>query len=203
MKRLLLAVLLGISCTAAALAADQALRVRGTIASLDGHTLSVTTAGGSTVKVVLADGYRVGQTAKADLSKIEPGTFIGTTAVPLPDGTLKALEVHIFPPDQRGRGEGFRPWDLTPNSTMTNATVDTIGATSVDGGQGRILDLKYQGGEKKVVVPPNVPIVMNLPGDKSLLVAGAHVVVNAAKHDDGSIGATSVIVGKDGSVPPM
>ncbi len=144
------------------------VRIRGTIEKVDDNILTIKSRDGDTLTLHLTSDYTVGMVVKASLADIKEGSFVGTSAMPQPDGTLKALEVHIFPESQRGTGEGFRPWDLTPDSTMTNATV-TSSVSSVDG---RTLMLTYKGGEKKVVIPPNVPIVMNAPADKSDVHAG-------------------------------
>jgi hypothetical protein len=120
--------------------------------------------------------------------------------MPEPDGTQKALAVHIFPEAQRGTGEGFRAWDLRPNSTMTNATV----AETVAGTDGQNIMVKYKDGEKKVVVPPETPIVAFVSGDKAELKPGAKVIIfGAIKKDDGTLEAGRVGVGLDGITPPM
>jgi hypothetical protein len=135
-----------------------------------------------------------------ELSEIKPGSYIGVSALPEPDGTQKALAVHIFPESPRGAAEGFRPWDLRPNSTMTNATV----AQTVAGTDGQDILVKYKDGEKKVVVPPCTPIVTFVAGDKAELKPGAHIIIfGAAKKDDGTLEANRVNVGRDGITPPM
>jgi hypothetical protein len=124
---------------------------------------------------------------------------VGVTALPQADGTLKAVEVHIFPESMRGTGEGHYPWDLRPQSTMTNANVEQVG-TSVEG---RTLTLKYKGEEKKIFVPADAPIVIYVPGDKSDLKPGSKVFVVAVKHPDGSLEGRAWRVGRDGLTPPM
>jgi hypothetical protein len=133
-----------------------------------------------------------------DPSAIQTGIFVGTTAMPGPDGTLSAVEVHVFPESARGTGEGHRPWDLLPNSTMTNATVTSV----TPGPNDRTITLRYKDGEKKVVVPNGIPIVTNKPGDRSLLVAGAKVIVDE-RMQNGQAVAARVIVGRNGFAPPM
>ena len=178
---------------------NPAVRIRGTIEKVDGDILTVKSREGDTLTVYLSADYTVGTVVKASLADIKKGSFVGTTAIPQKDGTLKALEVHIFPESQRGTGEGFKPWDLTPGSTMTNATV-TSSVNSVDG---RSLVLTYKGGEKTVVIPPNIPIVMNAPAEKSDVVAGAPISVgNARKLPDGTLQASRITVGKNGVAPP-
>jgi hypothetical protein len=137
---------------------------------------------------------------KTSLSEIKPGSYIGVTAMPEPDGTQKALAVHIFPENQRGAAEGFRPWDLRAGSTMTNATV----AETVKGADGQNILVKYKDGEKKVVVPPETPVVTFVAGDKSELKAGSKIIIfGAVKKDDGTLEANRVNVGRDGITPPM
>ena len=180
--------------------AQQPVRVRGTIEKVDGNTLDVKTREGETVKVTLTDNAQVNGVAKAALADIHQSSFVGITAMPQPDGTQKALEVHIFPEARRGAGEGHRPWDLVPQSTMTNANVEVL-VTGVDG---PTLTMKYKDGEKKIVVPSNVPIVLFVNGSKDDLKPGAKIFVAAGtKKADGSIETNGVNVGKDGLTPPM
>src|ERR1700732_4257098 len=138
-------------------------RVRGTIEAVDGDTLTVKSRSGEDVKLHMTGDMRVVGITKISLSDIKVGSFIGTTTVPDPDGTQKAVEVHVFPEDMRGTGEGSRPYDLRPNSTMTNATV----AQTVAGNDGQTLTIKYKDGEKKIVVPPDTPVVTYVPAGKS------------------------------------
>ena len=142
---------------------------------------------------------RVVGIVKISLSDIKVGSFIGTTTVPGSDGGANAVEVHVFPEDMRGTGEGSRPFDLRPNSTMTNATVDQ----SVVGNDGHTLLIKYKDGEKKVLVSPDTPVVTYVPGDKSELKAGAKVIAFFKKLPDGSYEANRISVGRDGLTPPM
>ncbi len=174
-------------------------RVRGTIESVDGDTLAVKSRSGEEVKLHMTNNVVVLGLTKVALSDIKVGSFIGTTTVPGPDGVPKAVEVHVFPESMRGTGEGSRPWDLKPNSSMTNATV----AQSVVGNDGHTLLVKYKDGEKKVVVPPEAPVVTYVPGDKSDLKAGAKVIAFMKKGPDGTIETDRVSVGRDGLTPPM
>jgi hypothetical protein len=167
----------------------------------------------------MTDNLRVSARGAADLASIVPGSFIGTTAVAEPDGTLKAVEVHVFPESMRGTGEGHRPMETEqPGSTMTNATVTSVApaqaaprstmtnatVTSVaPAGSARRLTLKYKDGEQTVVVGDNVPVVTVEAGDPSMLVPGAHVVVNAARQLDGTLTTDRISVGKNGIVPPI
>jgi hypothetical protein len=176
------------------------VRVRGTIEAVDGSLLTVKSRDGAEVKVRMTDNVAVVGVTPIAMSEIKPGSYIGVTAMPEPDGTQKAVAVHIFPEAQRGVAEGFRPRDLRPNSTMTNATV----AETVAGTDGQNIMVKYKDGEKKVVVPPGTPIVTFVPGDKSELKPGAKIIIfGATKKDDGSLEANRVNVGLDGITPPM
>jgi hypothetical protein len=176
------------------------VRIRGTIESVDGNTLGIKTREGSDVKVRMTDNVAVFAVVKTSLSEIKDGSYIGVTGLPEPDGTQKAIAVHIFPENQRGAAEGFRPWDARANSTMTNATV----SQTVKGTDGQNITVKYKDGEKKVVVPPDTPIVTFVASDKSELKPGAKLIIfGAAKKDDGSLEANRVNVGRDGVTPPM
>jgi hypothetical protein len=188
-----------LAATAAFAQQPQRVRLRGTVETVDGSVLSMKSRDGSDVKVKLPDNAAVRDVVKYSLADIKPGNFIGVTGMPQADGTQKAVEIHVFPEAMRGTGEGHYPWDLQPNSTMTNANVET----EVEGNTGRELTLKYKDGEKKIVVPPETPVVIFAPGDKNELKAGAKIFVIAIKQADGTLEAASVNVGRDGLVPPM
>ena len=175
------------------------VRVRGTVEAVDGPVLTVKSRDGQTTyKVKLTDNAAVRGIVKAALSDIKDNSFIGVTGTPQSDGSQKAVEIHIFPEPMRGTGEGHRPWDLVPNSTMTNATVSQM----VKGVQGNEITLKYKEGEKKIVVAPETVIVTYVPGDKSELKPGANVAFAAAtKNPDGSFSAARVNVGRGDYVP--
>jgi hypothetical protein len=176
------------------------VRVRGTIEAVDGSLLTVKSRDGNELKVRMTDNVAVVGVTKIAMSEIKQGSYIGVSAMPEPDGTQKALAVQIFPEAQRGVAEGFRPWDLRPNSTMTNATVEQ----TVAGTDGQNILVKYKDGEKKVVVPPGTPIVTFIPSDKSELKAGARIMIfGATKKEDGTLEASRVNVGIDGITPPM
>jgi hypothetical protein len=176
------------------------VRIRGTIEVVDGPVLSIKSRDGTDMTVRVTDNVAVFGVAATELSEIKQGSYIGVTAMPEPDGTQKAIAVHIFPENQRGAAEGFRPWDLRANSTMTNATV----AETIEGADGQQILVKYKDGEKKVVVPPGTPIVTFVAGDKSELKPGAKIIIfGAAKKDDGTLEAARVNVGRDGIMPPM
>jgi hypothetical protein len=193
---------LTVALSAASAAAQDAssVRVRGEITNIDGQLLTVRTREGTTERVELAPDAKVLAVVPSELGAIAPGTFVGTAAVPRPDGRLMALEVVVFPEAMRGTGEGHYGWDLAPESTMTNATVYAAEAAT----DGRALMLRYPEGEKTVVVPPQAPVVSLEPGDVSLLRPGGHVFVPSAKRGpEGILSANVVAVGKDGLVPPM
>jgi hypothetical protein len=174
-------------------------RVRGTIEAVDGDVVAVKSRTGEDFKLRMAGDMRLVGIVKISLSEIKVGSFIGTTTVPGPDGSQNAVEVHVFPEAMRGTGEGSRPFDLRPNSTMTNATV----AESVAGNDGHTLLVKYKDGEKKVVVSPDTPVVTYVPADKSELKAGAKVIAFFKKLPDGSFEANRISVGLNGLTPPM
>jgi hypothetical protein len=174
-------------------------RVRGAIEAVDGDVLSVKSRSGEDVKLQMTADIKVVGIIKISLSDIKVGSFIGATTVPGPDGAQNAVEVHVFPEDMRGTGEGSRPYDLRPNSTMTNATV----AESVAGNDGHTLTVKYKDGEKKVVVLPDTPVVTYVPADRSDLKAGAKVIAFIKKLPDGSFETNRISVGRDGLTPPM
>jgi hypothetical protein len=176
------------------------VRIRGAIEAVDGALLTVKTREGQDVKVRLTDNVAVTGVAKIDKSDIKPGSYIGVTGMPQPDGSQKAVAIHVFPEAMRGTGEGFRPWDQRPNSTMTNATVDQ----KVEANDGDTIVVKYKDGEKKVLVTPDTPIVTFVAGDKSELKAGAKIIIfGATKKEDGTLEANRVNVGRDGITPPM
>ena len=160
--------------TVATASAQNVTRIRGTIEKVDGNTLTVKSRDGANLTIKLKDGAQVTGVAKAALADIKQKSFIGITAMPQPDGTQKAIEVHIFPEARRGAGEGHRPWDLVPNSTMTNANVEQL-VTAVDG---PMLTMKYKDGEKKISVPTNAIIVQFVNADKADLKPGAKIFIN-------------------------
>ena len=212
-----LAVLFTTVVAAAQSASPKEENVRGDIVAVSGDSMKLKTRAGQEVTLALAPTLRVSEAQKTTLDSIGEGLFVGTTAVPQPDGTLRAIEVHVFPESMRGTGEGHRPWDLPPESTMTNATVSKIepqaGGTSptmtnatvaevARSAGGRKLQLKYPGGEKTVDVPANTPVVRLEPSDRSKLKAGEHVFAVVTRKPDGTLVAQRMIFG-EGVVPPM
>src|SRR5258707_4719338 len=174
-------------------------RVRGTIEGVDGDVLAVKSRGGEDVKLHMTGDMRVVGITKISLSDIKVGSCMGTTTGPGPDGSQNAVEVHVFPEEMRGTGEGSRPYDLRPNSSMTNATVEQ----TVAGNDGHTLMIKYKDGEKKVVVSPDTPVVTYVPADKSDLKAGAKVITFMKKVPDGAFENNSVSFGRDRQTQPM
>ncbi len=177
------------------------VRVRGTVEAVDGPVLTVKSRDGQTTyKVRLTDNAAVRGIVKAALSDIKDNSYIGVTGMPQADGSQKAVEIHIFPEPMRGIAEGHQPWDLVPNSTMTNAAVTQM----VKGVQGDEITLKYKNGDKKIIVVPETVIVTYVPGNKDELKPGAKIfIAGANKKDDGTLEAASVSVGRDGITPPM
>jgi hypothetical protein len=179
--------------------AAEAGTVRGTIESVKDGSLDIRLRNGSTIVVGITPSTGVADVSYAKISDIKPDSFIGTAAIPQPDGTLKALEVHVFASSLRGTGEGNRPWEgETAKGSMTNGTVGSLIGT-----EGRTLTVTYKGGQKKVVVPDDVPIVNVAPGTSALLTPGAHIVAFGTKGADGTLTATRILAGENGVVPPM
>ncbi|AMP38458.1 MULTISPECIES: hypothetical protein [Ralstonia solanacearum species complex] len=176
-------------------------RVRATVTATHDSRIDVTDQAGNRATVAVAPDATISEVAPIEPGAIRPGSYIGTAAVKQPDGTLRALEIHVFPESMRGTGDGHRPYDLGADSTMTNGTVEQAGA--VTGMQGRTLSVRYQGGEQRIVVPPEVPIVTFAPGRREALKAGAHVILFVRADAQGALTAQRVLVGKDGLTPPM
>ena len=203
MKTVLIAALLAVAVSAAAVAQESRVHIRGKIVALTGNVLTVGAAiGDVTTKITLTPDVNVQYIVKSSLAAIKAGSFVGATAVPQGDGSLRAVEVHVFPPGATP-GQGSRPYDLLPNSSMTNGSVDTIAITKVDNVNGTKLTVKYEGGEKDIVVAPSTPIVTYEHATTAALVPGLRVNLQATKAADGSLTASSVSVGKDGLIPPM
>jgi hypothetical protein len=192
---------LTLACTLAiaqAPAPSPTQRLRGTVEAFDGSTLVVRERSGEVLRLALADNFSISEVLPIELSVIKAGSYVGTAAMPQSDGTLRALEVLLFPEAARGTAEGHSAWDLQPGSTMTNATVADVVAAP----QGRVLRLRYKDGEKTLVIPDGAPIVTFKPGDRTLLVAGAQVLVTAQQRD-GKATALRAIAGRNGFAPPM
>jgi hypothetical protein len=205
-RRMLAAVglTLALAATATYAQTPPTTRIRAQIEKIEGNTIMVKARDGASLKVVTPDNLRLAAMVKATLADLKPDTYIGVTAMPQADGSQKAIAIHIFQANQRGTGEGHRPWDLRPGSTMTNAAIET----TVAGADGQVLTVKYKQGdkvdEKKVVVTPETAIVRYVPGDKAELKPGVHIIIGAAtKQADGSFTAPNFNYGRDGIVPPM
>lgn len=197
---LLLSALL-LSTGALAAQADNVIRpIRGTIESVNDKTVTITTRQGEKLDVALTDKTKVNSVSKAKISDIKPDSFIGTAAVQQADGTLKALEVHVFSPSLRGTGEGFNPFESADGNvnTMTNGTVGKLVNSN-----GHTMTVKVKDQEKMVIVPDDVPVVLITPGSRDLLKPGAKVVLHGAKDDKGQLVARGISAGKDGLTPPM
>jgi hypothetical protein len=180
-------------------AQDAPVRVRGTVERVEGDIYIVKARSGGELKVKLPDNVMVVALTKASLADIKQGSYVGVSGMPQPDGSQKALEVHIFPEAMRGTGEGHRGWDLQPSSTMTNGAVEQTSASA----DGQVLMLKYKDGEKKIIVSPDTPIVIYVSGDKGELKPGTPIFISAAtKQPDGTLTTPRVNVGR-GVAPPM
>lgn len=197
-KRMLLAMVVGLGLAGAAHAQGTAARLRGKIDSVSGNTVALTLRNGNKATATVSDSTRYVWLTVADPKQLQEGSYIGTAAVPQPDGTLKALEIQVFPPSMRGVGEGTHDWDLGAGSSMTNGTVGSLVNSN-----GRTITITYKGGEKKVVVPNDVPFVTYSPADHAALTPGSNVIINGTRDAAGAVTASSVAVGKDGLVPPM
>ena len=199
MKTIQLALAGAIIAASSAAATAQTLRVRGAIEKVHGNLLTLKSSDGAELKLTLTDNAMIVAVVKASMADIKEGTFLGSAAMPQADGSQKALEVHIFPEQMRGTGEGHRPYAPVPNGTMTNGSASGAMVAGVDGST---MLVKYKDGEKKIVVPPGVPIVRYEIGGRGDLKAGARFTVTAAtKKPDGTLEANRINVGRDGVVP--
>jgi hypothetical protein len=200
MTRILCAVLLAaFSAATLAQTPPPPARVRGTVEKLDKLMMTVKSGDGKTVDVKLADNYTVVGVSRAKIADIGSGKYIGVTTLGERNGGLVALEIHIFPENMRGVGEGHYAWDLKPDSKMTNGNVADVKSVGKD----HMLTVQYKGGEQKVLVPTNAKVVVFGPGERSELKKGAHVFCVAQRAPDGSLSAARVNVGLKGTTPPM
>jgi hypothetical protein len=195
---LVLAAAVPLAGGAFAQSSDKPARLRGKIDAVSEDAIQLTLRNGAKAEAKLPANVRVVWLTVAQPSEIKEGSYVGTAAVPQADGTLKALEMQVFPPSMRGVGEGSRDWDLGAGSSMTNGTVGSLVAA-----KGRTITITYKGGEKRVVVPDDVPVVTYEPTDRAALTVGANVLINGTRAADGTVTAASVSVGKNGLVPPM
>jgi hypothetical protein len=199
---------------------SQPEHVRGTIQNLDGQVLTVATSAGS-VRVQMALSTVVATLVQSDRAHLTDGSFLGITSVAEPDGSRRAVEVHVFPEAMRGTGEGNYGWDwpgASGNSKMTNGTASKMTngtvsnskmtngtVTAQDGGSSLTLQYKdgSSGGSQAITIPPGIPIVALEPGQSSDLQPGVHVFVVATRDSAGLLTAARVLAGKNGVVPPM
>jgi hypothetical protein len=193
--------------SASVFAQDKPVRVRGTIDQIEGSMMIVKSREGDTLRIKLTDDGSVIALEKASLADIKPNSYVGSTAMPQPDGTWKAVEVHIFPEAMRGTGEGDRPYDYRPQSTMTNGTVSNVGKSTVGGTvsseEGSTITLSYKDGSKKIELTPETVIVSYLPGSREELKPGARIYIPAAtRQADGTLMTARINVGR-GIAPPM
>ncbi|MDB5801125.1 MAG: hypothetical protein JWL63_2064 [Rhodocyclales bacterium] len=193
-----------------------AQRLSGQIIALDGSDLQMRSDSGQALKVKLSNDYRVVAVTRGDLSKVAPNAYIGVAAMPQPDGTLNAIDIRVFPESMRGTGEGHRLMASGAGGTMTNATVAAVSATQpgaymtnatvsevANADQARKITVKYNSGEKVVLVQPNTPVMLIQDGDRAMLVSGARIVVSVSTQADGSLLGNRVTVGLNGAVPPL
>ncbi|MFJ2686629.1 hypothetical protein ACIOYV_23200 [Pseudomonas sp. NPDC087342] len=193
--------LIGLFTAGAAQAAEapgMRIGVRGEITGVSADSLKVHANSGENVVIKLTNDTKVRAVTLANIEDIKPGSYIGSAAIPQDDGTLKALEVHVFPPELAGSGDGHRPFDLAKGSSMTNGSVGDLVVSN-----GRTLTVNYKGGQQKILVPEDVPIVNLMPGDRSLLKVGVKIVTFVTQSADGTLTAQSISAGKDGVTPPM
>ena len=200
LQRMLVVASFAVVCTALPASAQETVRIRGTIESVAGDGYVVKNRDGAEYKVVVTDPGLYVAIVKSTMADIKPGMFVGATGMTQPDGSQKAIEVHIFPESMRGTGEGHYDWDLKPNTKMTNANVEQ----TVAGVEGPVLSVKYKDGEKKVLVTPETAVVTYVVGAKSDLKPGIKIFVGAGKKQaDGTVQTPRVTYGKDGLTPPM
>jgi Domain of unknown function (DUF5666) len=198
--RLIVAFLAALLLTSAAFAQTPSA-LRGTIESLsaDGSVINARTRAGEPATIRLKPDVRVIAVVAASLQDLSEGAYVGVAAVPDGDDGLRALEVHIFPEAMRGAGEGHRPFDLAPGSSMTNGAL----TARIDSADGPMLTVGYPGGTQKIRIDSATKIVAFAPGERSELVPGAAIIARGAKAADGAIEAGAVLVGRNGVVPPM
>jgi hypothetical protein len=198
-QRALATVSFALICIATpASAADDTIRIRGTIESVEGPVYVVKNRDGAELKLTVTDNPLFVAISPSTMADIKPGMFVGSAGMMQADGTQKAIEVHIFPESMRGTGEGHYDWDLKPQSKMTNANVEQ----TVAGVDGQILSVKYKDGEKKLLVTPETIVVTYVPGNKDDLKPGTRIFVSAAKKQpDGTVQTPRITYGRNGAGP--
>ena len=199
-QRTLAATSLALICMALPASAQETVRIRGTIERVEGPVYVVKNRDGAELKLTVTDNPLFVAIVKSTMADIKPGMFVGSTGMSQPDGSQKAIEVHIFPESMRGTGEGHYDWDLKPQTKMTNANVEQ----TVAGVDGQMLSVKYKDGEKKLLVTPETAVVTYVTGNKDDLKPGTRIFIAAAKKQpDGTLQTPRITYGKDGLVPPM
>ena len=198
-QRALATVSFALICIATpASAADDTVRIRGTIESVEGPVYVVKNRDGAELKLTVTDNPLFVAISPSTMADIKPGMFVGSAGMMQADGTQKAIEVHIFPESMRGTGEGHYDWDLKPQSKMTNANVEQ----TVAGVDGQLLSVKYKDGEKKLLVTPETVVVTYVPGNKDDLKPGTKIFVSAAKKQpDGTVQTPRITYGRGGAGP--
>ena len=198
-QRALATVSFALICIATpATAADDTVRIRGTIESVEGPVYVVKNRDGAELKLTVTDNPLFVAISPSTMADIKPGMFVGSAGMMQADGTQKAIEVHIFPESMRGTGEGHYDWDLKPQSKMTNANVEQ----TVAGVDGQLLSVKYKDGEKKLLVTPETVVVTYVPGNKDDLKPGTKIFVSAAKKQpDGTLQTPRITYGRNGAGP--
>jgi hypothetical protein len=179
-------------------AAPPPMIIRGTVTGIAPDAVKLTDRAGQPVTVALTKDWSVQVTKPVTAAAIQPGSFIGTTEMPQPNGSGKSLEVHVFPPGVKV-GEGHYGWDLKKGSMMTNGTVGKVLA----GAHGQEIDVSYPTGTRHIVVPPNIPIVQITPGERAMVKPGVKVFLIAVKTPSGALATNGMAVGEDGKAPPM
>ena len=204
--RTALGVCLAATLVTFAMAEAATVRVRGTVEQVDGSVVTVVTAMGDKMAIALTADTKIVAIVKSSLASIQPGSFVGATALPESDGSWKAIEVHIFPESMRGAGEGDRPYDYKPKSTMTNGTVRTLAKSSVDGtvekADSTAIVIGYRDGEKRITITSETVIVAYETAQRDELKPGAKVYISAAtRQPDGSYVTSRVNVGRGIALP--
>ena len=184
-------------CIAVPASAQEIVRIRGTIERIDGPAYVTKSRDGTELKLTLTDNPLYVAIAPSTMADIKPGMFVGSAGMMQPDGTQKAIEVHIFPESMRGTGEGHYDWDLKPQSKMTNGNVEQ----AVTGVDGPVLSVKYKDGEKKLVVTPETVVVTYVAGNKDEVKPGTKVFVAAKQQPDGTFQAPRITYGRNGAGP--
>jgi hypothetical protein len=196
--RIFAALSFALVCFALPASAQETVRIRGTIERIEGPVYVVKNRDGAELKLMVTDNPLFVAIAPSTMADIKPGMFVGSAGMMQPDGTQKAIEVHIFPESMRGTGEGHYDWDLKPQSKMTNGNVEQ----TVAGVDGPILSVKYKDGEKKLLVSPETVVVTYVMGNKDELKPGTRIFVAAAKKQpDGTLQTPRITYGRNGAGP--